>query len=225
MSELSNAGATAGNTHRWLWFPAFAGTTPNLFIAFSKTKKRRGGHPAPALYFSLAQNLRRVEAGHRFHLEIFLQAVFAPLAAVAGLLVAAERRGAVVRHALQVDVAGPDLAADFSRTLNGTRGNIAGETIGRVVGNLDGLRLVLGAKDGQHRSKDFLARDRHVVGDVGEDGRADIKALVDAFRQARAAGDQRCAFLDALVDQCLDLVPLDAGHDGADGGALRARIA
>ena len=55
-------------------------------------------------------NLRGVVAGDRLHLEIFLEAVLAPLAAVAGLLVAAERRGAVVRHALQVDVAGADLA-------------------------------------------------------------------------------------------------------------------
>src|SRR6195256_4703370 len=128
MSELSNAGATAGNTHRWLWFPAFAGTTPNLFIAFSKTKKRRGGHPAPALHFSLAQNLRRVEAGHRFHLEIFLQAILAPLAAVAGLLVAAERRGTVVRHALQVDVAGAQLAADLAGALEGIGGDVTGQT-------------------------------------------------------------------------------------------------
>src|SRR5437016_2246712 len=56
--------------------------------------------------------LRRVEARDRLHLEIFFQTVFAPFAAVAGLLVAAERRGAVVRHALQVDVAGADLLAD-----------------------------------------------------------------------------------------------------------------
>src|ERR1700704_2926405 len=217
MSELSNAGATAGNTHRWLWFPAFAGTTPNLFIAFSKTKKRRGGHPAPALHFSLAQNLRRVEAGHRFHLEIFLEAVLAPLAAVAGLLVAAERRGAVVRHALQVDVAGADLAGHAARAFHRIAGDVTGETIGRVVGDLHRFGFILGTEDREHGSEDFLPRNRHVVGDVGEDGRADVEALVDAFRQTRATGDQGCAFVDALLDQRLDLVPLDARHDRADG--------
>src|SRR5215218_9881952 len=41
--------------------------------------------------------LRGVVAGDRLHFEIFFQTVATPLAAVAGLLVAAERRGAVVR--------------------------------------------------------------------------------------------------------------------------------
>src|SRR5882757_2743300 len=177
-------------------------------------KKPEREDPAPALYFSPRASLRRVEAGDRLHLEIFFQAVLAPFAAIAGLLVAAERRGAVVGHALQVDVAGADLAADFSRTLDGTSRDVTGETIGRVVGDLHRVRFVLGAKDGQHRPKDFLARDRHVVGDVGEDGRANIKALVDALRQARTAGDEGGTFLDAFLDQLLDLVPRDAGHDG-----------
>ena len=77
----------------------------------------------------------------------------------------------------------------------------------------------------EHRPEDLLARDRHVVGDVGEDGRADIEALVDALGQARTAGDQRRAFVDALLDQRLDLVPLAAVDDRADGGALGAGIA
>src|ERR1700712_4657698 len=92
----------------------------------------------PAFFFSgpLAfRNLRGVVAGDGLDLEIFFQTVLAPFAAVAGLLVAAERRGAVVRHALQVDVAGADLAADLARGLDGIGGDVAGKTVGRIVGD------------------------------------------------------------------------------------------
>src|SRR5262249_8987729 len=154
------------------------------------------------------------------HLEILFQAVLAPLAAVAGLLVAAERRTAVVRHALQVDVSGAKLARDLAGALDAAGRDVTGKTGRRVVGDLDGVGLVLGADNGQHRSKNFLLRDRHFVGDVGEDGRADIEALVDALRQTGAAGDEGGAFVDALLDQRLDLVPLHAVDDRADGGAL-----
>src|SRR3954467_3437916 len=118
---------------------------------------------------SAASSLRGVVAGDRLHLEIFFQAVFAPLAAVAGLLVAAERRGAVVRNALPIDVAGADLPAYATRAFNAVRGDVTGQTVRRVVGDLDRFGFVLGAKDREHRPEDFLARDGHVVGDVGED--------------------------------------------------------
>ena len=64
-----------------------------------------------------AADLRRVEAGDRLRLEIFLHAVAAPLAAVAGLLVATERRRAIVRHALQIDVAGAPVLEIYERRL------------------------------------------------------------------------------------------------------------
>jgi len=84
-----------------------------------------------------------VEAGDRLDFEIFFQAVFAPFAAVAGLLVAAERRGAVVGHALQVDVAGADPAADPAGAFDGVAGDVAGQTVRRVVGDLDRVLLSL----------------------------------------------------------------------------------
>src|SRR3954471_5250605 len=59
----------------------------------------------------------RVVARDRLGLEILFKTELAPLAAVAGLLVAAERRGAVVRYALQIDVAGADLATDATGVL------------------------------------------------------------------------------------------------------------
>src|ERR1700730_8037414 len=90
-------------------------------------------NPAPALHPS--QSLRGVVAGDRLDLEIFFQAVFAPFAAVAGLLVSAERRGAVGRHALPVGVAGARLAADLAGALDGVGGDVPRQTIGRVVGD------------------------------------------------------------------------------------------
>src|ERR1700681_3195342 len=96
-------------------------------------------YPAPAFAFDILEGLRGVVAGDRLDLEIFLEAVLAPFAAVAGLLVAAERRGAVVRDALQVDVAGADLAADAARAFHGVTGDVTGQTIGRVVGDLHGF--------------------------------------------------------------------------------------
>src|SRR6266849_8352658 len=187
----------------------------NVFNKDRNSKYGGAEKSTPALHPS--ESLRGVVAGDGLDLEIFFQAVFAPFAAVAGLLVAAERRGAVVRDALQVDVAGANPAADPARGLHGVGGDVTGETVRRVVGDLHGILFVLGAKDGQHGAKNLFARDGHVVGDVGEDGWAYVKSLVDAVRQAGTAGNQGGAFLDALLDQGLDLVPLDAGHHGTDG--------
>src|SRR3954452_24555810 len=100
---------------------------------------------APAFAFSFRRSgLRGVVAGDRLHFEIFFQAVLAPLAAVAGLLVATERRGAVVRNALQIDVAGADLAADAARAFDRITGDVTGKTIRRIIGDTHGIGFVLG---------------------------------------------------------------------------------
>src|SRR3954447_26872078 len=103
---------------------------------------------APAFAFSFRRSgLRGVVASDRLHFEIFFQTVLAPFAAVAGLLVAAERRGAVVRNALEVDVAGADLTADAARAFHGVTGNVTSQTIRRVVGDLHRFGFILGAED------------------------------------------------------------------------------
>src|SRR5581483_12081772 len=101
-------------------------------------------------------------AGHGLDLEVLLEPEPAPLAAVARLLVAAERRGPLVGSAVEVDIAGADAARDPPRALDVTRGHVARQAIGRVVGDAHGLLLVLVADDGQHRPEDLLTRDRHV---------------------------------------------------------------
>src|SRR5258706_12573177 len=115
----------------------------------TKTPERE--NPAPALL--LSQTLRGVVAGDCLDLEIFLQAVFAPLAAVAGLLVAAERRGAVVRHALQVDVPCADPAADLPGGLHGAGGDVTSEPTRRVAADPDRAHRRLAAQNGEHRAQ------------------------------------------------------------------------
>ena len=50
-----------------------------------------------------------------------------------------------------------------------------------------------------------------------------IVAAVEAVGTAEAAGDERRAFIDALLDEALDLVPLGFGDDRADGALLGGR--
>ena len=95
--------------------------------------------------------------------------------------------------------------------------HIGGEAIDRVVADGDSLLLAVIGQHGQHRPEDFLARDGHVVGDIGKDGGLHIIALVQPLRPPRPAGNQRGAFLDALLDQALDLVPLGFADHRAHG--------
>src|SRR6202035_5121122 len=110
------------------------------FVLTAKQKRRSGFFIRSGAAAS-TRALRRVVAGDGLDLEIFLQPVFAPFAAIAGLLVAAERRGAVVRHALQIDVAGADAAADPARGLDRVGGDVTGKAIRCVVSDLDGFLL------------------------------------------------------------------------------------
>ena len=52
----------------------------------------------------------------------------------------------------------------------------------------DGVVVVVVGDDRQHRAEDLLLGDGHLVVDVGEHGRLDVPALVEA-RRATAAGD------------------------------------
>src|SRR5258708_11486724 len=97
--------------------PCFRGDAAEFCATYARTANRRSEKSRPGAAI-IAQRLRRVESCDGLDLEIFFQAVFAPLTAVPGLLVAAERRGAVVGHALQVDVAGANPAADPAGALH-----------------------------------------------------------------------------------------------------------
>src|SRR3569833_578827 len=132
----------------------------------------------------------RVVPSNRLGLEILLETELAPFAAVAGLFVATERRAAVVGHALQVDIAGADLATDAAGILDRRTIDIAGKTIGGGVGDAHRVGLVLGADDGEHRTKDLLACDRHLKKHNNKKKQTNKEALVDPLGQARTAGHQ-----------------------------------
>ena len=141
--------------------------------------------------------------------------MLAPFAAVAGLAIATERRGEVRAGAIDQDLAGADAVGNrmgfLVRALN-----IACETVNGIVGHLDGLVDRVIGQDAEHGPEDFLARDGHVIGDIRKHGRAGEVALVEAFRTARATGNEGCALFDAFLDQVLNLLILVAVGDRAD---------
>src|SRR5262245_60418672 len=106
--------------------------------------------------------LRGRDARDRLYLQVFLEAKAAPLAAVARLLVAPERRTTFVGDTVEVDVSGSQLLRDLSRAFDVSRPHIAREPIRRVIGHRDRVCLVAVAYDRQHRTEDLLAGDGHV---------------------------------------------------------------
>ena len=79
-------------------------------------------------------------------------------------------------RAVHADLAGADPRRDAARALEVARRHVAGEAVGRVVGDPDRVLLVLVGQDREHRPEDLLARDRHVVAHVREHGRPHVVA-------------------------------------------------
>ncbi len=81
--------------------------------------------------------------------------------------------------------------------------------------------------DGQHRPEDLLLGDRHVVGDVGEDGRRVEVALGQlAVREDLAAGQQPRALVETELHVALhplDLAAVDERSEVAGEVARPAR--
>src|ERR1700722_11891668 len=139
--------------------------------------------------------------------QILVEAELTPLPTVAAALVAAERRVQVERM-VDRHPSGPDLAGNLASFLEVSARNIAGKAVFGVVCDLDGLVEIAVAEDAQHRPEDLLARNRHMVRAVREDGRLDVIPLAQPGRSARTAGDHGRALVDALLDQSLHLVEL-----------------
>ena len=142
--------------------------------------------------------LADVDAGHRsLTLQVGLQAVAAALAAVARLLVAAERAGRVEL----VERVGPHHAGaqlvghpQDARALVGP--DAGGQAVRRVVGLLDRLGGRAEGQHRQHRAEDLLAGDPVGLGDAGEDRRREPEAVRRAGRtaatSARRPRPRRC---------------------------------
>ncbi len=142
-----------------------------------------------------------------------MEAVVAPLAAVAAHLVAAEGRHHVPAAAVDGHLARPQLGGDLAGLLEVAGLHIGGEPVLGVVADIDSLIDRVVAEDGQDGPEDLFFGDGHVIGDVRKDGGLHIVALVQTLRPASAADDQRRALVDAGLDQLLDLVELHLGDD------------
>ena len=141
-----------------------------------------------------------------------------------GLLEAAERDAEVGAERVVADRAGAQLAGDVPGPLHvvGEDGRV--EPVDRVVGDGDGVLLVLRRDHAQHRPEDLLLGDRRGVVDVAEDGRLNEPAPVEVLRPA-AAGGQRGSLRHALGDVALDPVTLPLGDQGAHVGLGVERVA
>src|SRR6266851_874537 len=108
---------------------------------------RAGKSPHTAAALRRFRNLRRVVAHHRLGLEELVEAEFAPFAAVAGLLVAAERRAEIGTGAVQMHIAGAELRRDLARMLEVAGLHVTREAIHHVVGHADCLLLAVIGED------------------------------------------------------------------------------
>src|SRR5690606_3291718 len=113
-----------------------------------------------------------------FHLEEVFEAVMTPFATVARLLVATEGRVVVQRGTVEMDHAGANLTGDIARAFQISGGDVAGQPVAGVIGDADGVCLILVADDRQHGSEDLLTGDGHVVGDMAEHGGLDVIAAI-----------------------------------------------
>src|SRR5690606_8737205 len=151
-----------------------------------------------------------------FHFQEVFEAVMPRLTAITRFLVTTEGCVVVQGCTVQVHHAGTNLASDVSSAVEVAGGYIAGQTVTGVVGDADGVGLILVTDDGQYRPEDFFTGDGHVRRHVAEDGRFDVVALIQTFRAAGTANHQIGAFLDPLGDQILDLAPLGLGRHRSD---------
>src|SRR4051812_6163652 len=162
----------------------------NLAMPFLLLRGNRPGWVGPNLRRTLLQ-LHCLDGKELFDPEPSV------LAAVAGLLVSAERRERVVGAAVDLDLTGAQLASDRLGALGITRPHPAGKPVLGVVGDPDRVLLVLVGHDRQHRAEDLLLGDRHLRRDLAEDGRPHEVAALGALGRLLAAGHDLGALLDA----------------------------
>src|SRR5215469_17430740 len=122
-------------------------------------------------------------------LEIFLKTPWPEFTAEAGLFVATPRRfdvgGLHVIHPDDARAHGFYNAKGFEDV---ARPDGTGETIRRVVGDLDGIGLVFEGDDGGDRTKDFFAGDTRGVIHFIEDGGFNVVAFAKSLGTAAADG-------------------------------------
>src|SRR5437764_1608349 len=163
--------------------------------------------------------------GDRLRLQILLEPSDAVLAADAAVLVAPERHVRAHGHtAVDGDEAGPDAAGDGEGALERPRRDHAGEPVLALVGDANGVVVVLERDDDEDRAEDLLLGDRHRVVDVDEHRRLDVPAF-RVVRRAAAAEGKRRPLLLALLDVAQDPVALLLGDQWAHHHVRALRVA
>ena len=88
--------------------------------------------------------------------------------------------------------------------------HVGGQAKGRVIGDADGLFETVKLHQAQHRAKDFLARDAHLVVHVGEQRGARVVTHRQMIGPSGPTGNQLRAFGDPHRDAGLHLFKLHA---------------
>ena len=97
----------------------------------------------------------------------------------------------------------------------------AGQSVDGVVGDPDGVVVVLVADDDKHRPEHLVLGDLAVRVDIGEK----CRRIEEARAHLLAAGHQRRACLDGALDHAVDLVALLLADQRARVGALVGGVA
>src|SRR6202044_2354950 len=150
---------------------------------------------------------------NRLGFEILLDPFQSPFATDAAALVAAERQiGRNAHAAVDRHRAGAYPARDAHRALFVGRDDHAAQPVLAVVGDADGVLVILVRDDGEHRPEYLLASDSHVVGDIDETGRLHEKAAA-LIGTNMAAGEEPRSFLLAELDVAHHAIQLTLGDD------------
>src|ERR1700689_237728 len=158
------------------------------------------------------------------HLEEFFESIFAALSAKARLLVTTEGRHGIEGASIDVHLTGAQLTRDFDRLFFAAGPDAARESIGRIVGDRDGLFLRVVGDDGEDRTEDLLLGDGHVVANVRKDRGPDVVTLLQSFRRLDATAQEPRAFVDALRDVVANALLLGRANEWAKHARARDRV-
>src|SRR5258706_5600030 len=129
------------------------------------------------------------------HVEIFLDAPLAELAADAALLVAAPRRLDVGRlHVIHPHDAGAQALDRAHRAEDVARPDGGGEAVVGVVGDAQGVFFAVERDDRGYRAEDFLPRNAIAVVDVVEDRRLQKISAFEGGAGGAATADGHLGF-------------------------------
>ena len=146
-------------------------------------------------------------------------------AADAAVSVAAERYfGVAVHPAVHPDGAGAQVAGGREGFVDVVAPDPGGESEGGGVGDADGLLESVVGQHGQDGAEDFVGRDGHPGGHVGEDGGLE-EAAVEAGVEPVPAGEQVRSGLTAFGHVAFDDGELGVVDEGTDQGVGLERVA